>query len=229
MPTTAPIAPPAPPAPPPAMPVGGETRILIPSLSWDGYENFLAEIGDGHLRISYLEGMAELMSPGPIHEQFGYILGRMVSDLIVELNIPAKGQRSTTFRRPELGRGVEPDECFYLESLASLRGRNIATDPLPPPDLVIEVEVTSPLVNKLAIYAGLGVPEVWRHDRCGLTILLLGPDGQYTASGRSRAFPFLPMDGFRAQLAAYDPEAETAWTRAYRAWVRETVAPLVQP
>ena len=223
MPAAAPTAPPTRPA------LDPESRFLLPSLSWAGYESLLAEVG-GHLRINYLEGMAELMSPGPIHEQFGYVLGRMVSDLIVELDIPAKGQRSTTFRRRDLERGLEPDECFYLESLALLRGRDIeAIDPLPPPDLVIEVEVTSPLVNKLAIYAGLGVPEIWRHDGGGLTILLLGPDGRYSPSARSLAFPFLPMDGFRAPLAAYDPDAETAWMRAYRGWVRDVVAPLHQP
>ena len=75
----------------------------------------------------------------------------------------------------------------------------------------------------------MGVPEIWQHNRDGLTILQLGLDGHYFAAAQSRAFPFLPIDAFRQQLAAYDPDAETTWTRAYWTWVREVVAPLNQP
>ena len=222
------IASPQPAAPPPAA-AAGEERFLINSLSWEGYERLLKAFGDDGPRVSYLDGVVELMSPGPIHEQFGDVLGTMVKILTVELDIPCKSQGSTTIRRRARKKGLEADQSYYLESLPLLHGKDLEKlKPFPRPDLAIEVEVTSPLLDKLAIYAGLGVPEVWRHDREGLTILLLGPDGTYAPSQLSRAFPFLPMDGFRAQLAAYDPMAETAWTRGYWAWVREVVAPLYQ-
>ena len=207
-----------------------EQRFLIEFLSWEGYLRLLKAFGDRGPRVSYLDGMVELMSPGPIHEQYGHVLGTMVTILTVELNIPCKSQGSTTIRRRARKRGLEADRCFYLESLPLLRVPDLEKlKPFPRPDLAIEVEITAPLLPKLEIYAGLGVPEVWRHDRDGLTILLLGPDGRYAESPTSRAFPFLPLDGFRAQLAAYDPLAETAWTRAYWAWVRAAVSPLHQP
>jgi len=224
------IATPEPVPVPPLLLIEGTSRFLIHCLDWDGYEKLLEIFGDDGPRISYLDGMIELMSPGPIHEQVSVILGRMVSDMIVELNIPSKEQRSTTFRRRDLNRGLEPDDCFYLTSVALLRGQDLKTmDPLPPPDLAIEVEDTAPLLDKLAIYAGLGVPEIWRYNKDGLTILSLGADRQYLPVAQSRAFPFLPMDDFRRLLATYDPDNETAWFRAYRTWVREVVAPLYQP
>jgi len=228
--TTASIATPEPASASAASPVEGESRFLIYGLDWDGYEKLLEVFGDDGPRLSYLDGMIELMSPGPIHEENSEALGRMVTILTVELNIPAKAQGSTTFRRRDRKVGLEPDRCFYLASLPLLRGKDLAKlKPLPPPDLAIEVEVTSALLDKLDIYAGLGIPEIWRHNRDGLTILCLQPDGQYLPATQSRAFPFLPMDGFRQQLAAYDPDAETTWTRAYWTWVREVVAPLYQP
>ncbi len=223
------IVPPASAPAPESKPIEGDRRFLLNNIDWAGYEKLLELFGDHGPRMSYLDGMVELMSPGPIHEEFSYVLGRMVTILTIELNIPAKGQGSTTFRRRDRERGLEPDGCFYLASLGSFRGRDLKTlDPLPPPDLVIEVEVTSPLLDKLDIYAGLGVPEIWRYNQEGLTILCLQPDGQYLPEARSRAFPFLPIDGFRQQLAAYDPDAETTWSRAYWTWVREVVAPLYQ-
>ncbi len=212
------------------IPAGGEERLLIHCLDWQGYSRLLKLFGDDGPRVSYLDGVVELMSPGPLHEQSSHVLGLMVKLLTVELNIPCKGQGSTTIRRRSRQKGLEPDDCFYFESLNLLRGQDLNTlNPFPRPDLAIEVEVTSPLLDKLAIYAGLGVPEVWRHNRDGLTILCLGPDGLYSVTEQSHAFPFLPMDGFRRQLAAYDPDEETAWSRAYWAWVREVVAPLYQP
>ena len=214
----------------PSQTVVGESRFVIHCLDWKGYEQLLKVFGDGGPRMSYLDGVLELMSPGPIHEQNSEILGRMVTILTVELNLPAKAQGSTTFRKRRKKGGLEPDRCFYLGSVGLLRGKDLEKlKPLPPPDLAIEVEITSPLLKRLEIYARLGVPEIWRHNRDGLTILWLGADGQYAPAAQSRAFPFLPMDGFRQQLAAYDPDAETTWTRAYWTWVREVVAPLYQP
>ena len=218
-------------SPPAAMPddVGGESRFLIHCCDWAGYEKLLTILGDDGPRVSYLNGAVELMSPGPTHEQRRQLLGRMVTFLTTILGIPIRSQGSTTIKRRNRQRGFEPDQCFFIQSFHLLEGQDLAPlDPMPRPDLVIEVEVASALLDKLDIYAGFGVPEIWRHDRNGLTILLLGPDGQYAVAERSLAFPFLPMVGFRQQLAAFDPAAETAWNRTLWTWVREVVAPLYQ-
>ena len=206
-----------------------ESRFLLHCLDWQGYEKLLKIFGDDGPRVSYLDGVVELMSPGMVHEQDSQVLNTMVKILTVELDIPAKAQGSTTVRRRARKRGLEADQCFYLASLHLLRGQELSKlKPVPPPDLAIEAEFTSPLLDKLDIYAGLGVPEAWRYNQDGLTVLCLQPDGKYLASEQSLSFPWLPMDGFRGQLAAYDPDAETTWTRAYWSWVREVVAPLYQ-
>ena len=153
----------------------GESRFLIHCLDWDGYVKLLKLFGDDGPRVSYLDGVIELMSPGPLHEERSHVLGTMITLLTMELDIPAKGQASTTYKRSKRKRGFEADQCFYLASLGLIRGKDLKTlKPLPPPDLAIEVEVTSALLDKLDIYAGMGVPEVWRHNQDGLTILVLG-------------------------------------------------------
>ena len=206
-----------------------ESRFLLHCLDWQGYEKLLKIFGDDGPRVSYLDGVVELMSPGPLHEGYSELLNRMIWDLIVELRIPARSMGSTTFKRRGQKRGLEPDKCFYLSKVASLRGQDLSSlKPLPPPDLAIEVEMSSPLLDKLAIYAGLGVPEIWRYNQDGLTILLLRPDRSYHVSERSLAFPWLPLDEFRQRLATFDFDQESAWFHAYRIWLREVITPLYQ-
>lgn len=210
--------------------VDGERRFVLYHIDWTGYEKLQEMFGDDGPRMAYLNGTVELMAPDILHEESKHILGRMVVDLVVGLRIPAKGLGSTTFTRQSLGRGLEPDECYYLTNLDRLRGQKKGDlDLLPPPDLVVEVEISSSLLDKLALYRGLGIPEIWRYDAKTLTILLLQADGSYAPSQRSRAFPFLPMLDFVRQLQGYDGGNDTEWTIAYRAWVQEVVAPLYRP
>ena len=171
------------------------------------------------------------MSPGSMHEGPKSLLGRMVEALTEELDIPLKALGSTTLRRRDVARGAEADESFYLANAARLAAMTTELDlnVLPPPDLVIEVVVTAPLLDKLAIYAGLGVPEVWRHDGGRLIVLLLDPDGRYAESPTSLAFPFLPMAAFAERAHNQDRTNDTRWARSFRAWVRDVVAPLYQP
>ena len=97
----------------------------------------------------------------------------------------------------------------------------------PPPDLAIEVEITNSILNKLEIYARLGVPELWRFDGEILSVWLLQADGSYAESARSAAFPFLPMDEVSRFLLDPDmSDEETRWGRSFRAWVREVLLPI---
>lgn len=95
----------------------------------------------------------------------------------------------------------------------------------PPPDLAIEIEITRSVLNRLGIYAKLGVREVWRFDGEALTVLLLGPDGNYAPSPTSAAFPYLPM-GEIARFLNDEGTDDTRWGRAFRAWVREVIVPI---
>ena len=205
-------------------------RILIPNLTWTDFEALCDEIAERRWRIAYLHGVAEIMSPGMKHEFRNTILSRMVETLTDELDIPLKEMGSTRVGRQELERAVEADEAYYVAQAERLPNLlDYDAEAMPAPDLVLEVIVTSPLLDKLAIYAGLGVPEIWRHNKRGLTVLLLNADGRYSESPTSLAFSWLPMAAFAAKLHEYTTGNDTRWKRSFRLWVRQVVASLDQP
>jgi len=132
-------------------------------------------------RFFYDRGVLELVRPSFGHEQIARVIASLVEELAVELDIDVVGAGSTTFKREDLARGFEPDASFYFsQNAAKVRGkRRISLDAGdPPPDLVVEADITSPSASKLPIYASLGVAEVWRHDGDRLAILALRRDGE---------------------------------------------------
>lgn len=207
-------------------PIEGENRFLVHGLDWHGYETLLGLFGERAIRIAYDRGDLELMSPLITHERFRSLLGRMVETITEELEIPCVAAGSTTFRREDLDRGLEPDECYYLANAHRLRKvRQVDLTIDPPPDLAIEVEITTSALNRLGIYGALGVPEVWRYDGESLKVFLRQPDGTYALSPTSAAFPFLPMEELARFLRDYDATDDTRWGRAFRHWVREEIVP----
>ena len=210
--------------------LGEEQRFLIRGISWSRYVRLLEIFGDDGPRITYSEGMLEFMSPGFRHEEVGGIIGRMIEMITEELDIPLKAAGQTTLKREDVAKGLEGDRAFYLENAHRLTsGQDLILETTPPPDLVVEVQITSALINKLAIYAVLGVPEIWRYDGKILRVPLLQPDRTYRESPRSRALPLVPMAEMGRKLDEIDPTNDTRWARAGRAWVRAVVAPLYQP
>jgi Uma2 family endonuclease len=196
-------------------------RIVLNGVSWEYYEQTLKEIGNQPIRVSYLDGMMELMSPLPKHEGIAGAIGDLVKAFTEVLDIPRKAYRSATFRREQKSAGSEPDECFYFHETASVTGME-RFDPLVhrAPDLWIEVDLFSPSVAREAIYARLGVPEVWRFSEDKLTVRLLTPEGVYTDSPTSRAFPFLPIEEFFRFIGKMRQDNnETRVLREFREWV----------
>jgi Uma2 family endonuclease len=164
----------------------------------------------------------EIMSPLHEHESDADYLGRLVVVMTEEMGLPIKGGGSTTLRRRKKQRGLEPDNCYWIANEPKMRGKrtlNLRTDP--PPDLAIEVDVTRSSLNRMSIYAKLGVPEVWRLDDDDLSFHELDQSGQYQPIPRSKSFPLItPADlcrflALRAQL----DENEVA--RQFRAWFRQ--------
>ncbi len=206
----------------------GELRFSIPGVDWEGYEALLKIVGDrATIRVTYDRGFVELMSPLYKHDRYGNLLGRMVETITEELGLPLAASGSTTFRRKILDRGLEADESYYLENAHRLpRDGEIDLEVIPPPDLAIEVEITNSILKRLDIYAALGVPEIWRFDGETLAVLLLGPEGAYAPSLKSRAFPFLPMVEIVRFLVEHVPGEDTPWARSFRAWVRDVLLPL---
>jgi Uma2 family endonuclease len=205
-------------------------RFVLHNVSWEEYGKFLEAIGENHVRVTYDRGRLELMSPQPIHERYKHFFSLFFTVLSLETGIKVFGLGSTTFRRPDVGRGLEPDECYYLQSAArvpDLTKCDLTVDP--PPDLAIEVDITSSMLNRMEIYASLGIPEVWRCDGQVLEAYCLGGDGRYLRTPSSLAFPFLPLDDLLEAIQHGLAKADDGeWFRMIQEWLRKDVLPLRQ-
>jgi Uma2 family endonuclease len=169
----------------------GDT-LHLRDVDWAEFEAIVAELGDRRSsRIAYVDRILELRMPLPKHEVDKELIGDMVKILLEELDIDNECFGSTTFKRQDLGVGVEPDQCFYIQNSAVMIGKrrlNLTVDP--PPDLVIEVDVTSK--TGLEVYRQLGVPEVWRFENGTLQISVLDR-GVYQETETSAQFPNIPI------------------------------------
>jgi len=193
-------------------------------VDWETYQSMREVLGERPVRITYDRGALELMSPSDVHERLKKLVDRLLVVLSEELDVPIRSQGSMTFNRQDLDRGLEPDECYYIHNEAALRGRDeidLSVDP--PPDLAIEIDVTSSSLNRLAIYAALGVPEIWRFDGTSLHVYLLQSGGLYGEATASRAFPQVPVSELAAHLARRNDMDEVSWVREFRAQVREVM------
>jgi Uma2 family endonuclease len=200
---------------------------LLLGVNWQTYEKMLEAIGDRPVRVTYDRGNLELMSPTPTHEIYKRWFNVLFVMLAEELPLRVKACGSTTFRRQDLDRGLEPDECFYLTSVERVRewaALDLSQDP--PPDLAIEVDITRSCLDRMGVYAGLGVPELWRFDGESLQPYRLREDRTYESCAQSPALPFLPLPEFvpflHQSLTAAD---DRDLLRSLRAWVRQRVLP----
>jgi Uma2 family endonuclease len=127
---------------------------------------------------------------------------------------------STTLNYPNLNRGAEPDEAYYIPNQALVAGRKVDLRRDPPPDLVVEVDITHTDIDKLNLYASMGVPEFWRYNGQVLQIYQLQAQ-QYTEIENSLIFPDVPkarLYEFLVQCQNDEVEA----SKALRAWVQES-------
>ena len=165
-------------------------RILLPGVRWYTYEALLADMDDTPAaRLAYDHGTLEIMVPSFSHEQLNRLLAAVVEALAMSMHLDFINAGSTTFKREDVARGFEPDSCFYLQHVDAVRGHptiDLATDP--PPDLLIEIDITHPSLDKLPIYAVIGVPEVWRYAEQQMIIYRLG-DGTYSVVDISVVLP----------------------------------------
>jgi Uma2 family endonuclease len=228
-------APPVTPSPPPNDMGAARTaaapgqQFVFWAVNWDFYERMLKLIGDRRVRTTYDRGSLELMAPSWSHEWWGHRLDRAVLALCEELGLDLQGGGSTTFRRQDLERGLEPDECYYIRHASLIRGpREIDLTTDPPPDLAIEVDITRSSLDRMGIYASLGVPEVWRCDGSTLQVFHLQVSGdrrEYVRADRSLSFPTVPIDRLFGLLVATQNQNEIGLLRAVRAWVRANLPP----
>jgi len=182
-----------------------EQRVVLPSVTWQQYENLLGTLGDyPGLRLIYLEGTLEIFMPSPEHEMIKKIIARLLERYAEEVDIPLHGYGSTTFRREAKARGLEPDECYCVNTLKEL------------PDLAIEVNLTSGGVDKLAVYQGLGIPEVliWQSNQLALYDLR---EANYRKTANSQFFPNLDLQLLAQYVRPQEqPQAIKAFLQAIR-------------
>lgn len=196
-------------------------HVVLYNIAWSTYEAIVADNGNPGTRLTYDRGTLEIMSPSEEHERCKKLIGRMIETMTEELEIPIRSAGSTTWKNQLKEQGIEADECYYVANEPRVRGRrevDLTVDP--PPDLAVEVEITSSWIDKMPIYAGLGVPEVWRYDGKTLSVEQLQPDGSYARRTQSAAFPFLPLAELERFLKDRNSTDETSWIRSFRAWVR---------
>lgn len=202
-------------------------RLFLDNVDWRTYTRFLYLFAErSGYRLTYDRGRLEIMSPLPEHEWDAEFLGRLAIALTEELGLTIRSGGSTTLRRRRRRRGLEPDKCYWITNEPALRGKrriNLRVDP--PPDLAIEVDVTSSSLDRMSIYATLGIPEVWRIDNRTVTFHALDANRKkYTAVRHSLSFPKVtPADlmNFMAMCAGQD---ENSVIRQFRAWVRQQIA-----
>jgi Uma2 family endonuclease len=191
-------------------------RLLIHNLKWTEFESLLEELGEHRSsRIAYHYGTLEIRMPTPEHEVDKELLGDLVKILLDELEIDCECFGSTTFKGENMESGIEPDQCFYIKNHATMRGkRRIDLTIDPPPDLAIEVDVTSK--TQLDAYANLGVPELWRYEKNQLTIYQL-QEGNYQQVTTSLTFPKLPIPVLVTEILAQSSEiGRSPALRAFR-------------
>ena len=167
------------------------------------------------------QGVLELVTPSTPHEEDALVFAHLVFIVAANLGTPIRSVGSTTFRRKDLERGFEPDSCFYIENEPRIAGKvqiDLTVDP--PPDLVIEVDITSRSLPKFPIYAQLGVPEIWRYDGQRLFTYKLAGD-QYTESDHSATFPWLTSSVLTDFLQKSKTLKRTDLLRSFREMVRE--------
>src|SRR5215813_1491500 len=201
-----------------------EQRIILQDVSWRTYEDLLTDCEDrSSPRLTYDRGVLEIMSPSAEHEEYNRTISMLVEVVAEELSIDIRNLGSTTFKRDDLLRGTEPDSCFYIQNTDRITVKtsvDLSTDP--PPDLVIEIDITRDSLDKLSLYEAIKVPEIWRFDGDKVSLFRLAGD-TYEETERSAAISILTADVIQDFVRKSKSAGRTAWLKGLRQWVRENL------
>ena len=201
-----------------------EQRTILHNISWQTFEALLKDTGEYRgSRFAYDCGTLEIMTPLFEHENPKSNFGNFIVALAEELDIEIKSAGSTTLKRRIINQGIEPDNCYYIQNELAVRGKQeLDLENDPPPDLAIEIDITSSSVNKFGIYSALGVTELWRYNGRVLKFYQL-VEAQYIECEFSIAFPVvsvIEMSGFIEQSKTM---GEIALLKSFRVWVRDKI------
>jgi Uma2 family endonuclease len=201
-------------------------HIVFEGVSWATYQALLHDLGDHRSsRLAYDRGTLEIIMPSDLHEMIDRLLALIVTALTDELNLRIKNYGSTTLNREDLERGAEPDSCFYIQNVGKILGKklDIATDP--PPDLTVEVDITSSSRRRFGIYLQLQIPEVWRYTESRGVVIYQLQNGEYVECEFSPTFPMISGAVLRQFLQLAETEDDNSVIRSLRQWLKTQNAP----
>ena len=192
-------------------------KVILDNISWETYQRLMEERGERPKpRYAYDRGRLEIMVSSYEHENLKHDLATLVEVIAEELELDIVGAASTTFQREDLAQGFEPDACFYIQHATLIRGqKQIDLDTDPPPELVIEIDISHPSLNKFPIFAGLGIPEVWRYHKQALNIFRL-EGGNYREQAASEIFSGLTSADLTRLITESQKIKRTEWLRTVR-------------
>lgn len=199
-----------------------DEHAVLSNVSWDTYERLLADDEERNLpRMTYDQGVLELVTPSKPHDASARTIARFVDIASAILEVPIQSVGSTTFKRRDLERGFEADESFYIQNEARvrhLRDVDLAVDP--PPDLVLEMEMSRSALNKLRLFASMGIPEVWRCDGDQVTFFILSGE-TYQEATHSLALPPVSSVILTQFLQSSRTMLSPDWFKAVSAWAQD--------
>jgi len=200
-----------------------EQYVQLHPVSWETFNQLLEDLGDNrNKRLTYYQKTLQIMSPLGRHENNNRFIESLISVIADELNIDLKKFGSLTLKSQPLKQGAEPDSCYYITNEYQIRSKqniDLAIDP--PPDLVLEVDITSGSLNKLPIYANFRVPEFWQYKGSKLKVFLLEEESNiYQEAKASKIFPFLDLNKIPQLIEQSLEIGETATLKQFRQWLR---------
>ncbi|MEB3336440.1 MAG: Uma2 family endonuclease [Leptolyngbyaceae bacterium] len=198
----------------------GEKRVTLRGLTWQAYQQILHALPQSRgARLTYDRGTLEIAMPLENHEYASELIGLFIRILVGAMGLKLKSMRSTTLDREDLDRGAEPDNAYYIQNQPQVAGRTVNLIQDPPPDLVVEVDITHTDIDKNRLYAAMGVPEFWRYNGQEWRIYQLQGEA-YQECDRSPTFPWVEKEYLYAFLEqAQQDEIEAEGT--FREFVRQ--------
>ncbi|WP_245555360.1 Uma2 family endonuclease [Baaleninema simplex] len=198
--------------------------LVLSNIRWTTYRSLLSDLGDRRsIRLTFDRGRLQLKMPSKLHELINRLLARIVTTLTEEFDLEVVNLGSLTLEREDLQRAAEPDTCFYIQNARFLEGLDPEIPTNLPPDLAIEVDITSPSTQRMGVYAALGIAEVWRYTkRDRLKIYCLSPESNgYMESPSSLAFPMVSAEVLNGLLRERETKSENQVIRSLRNWIRD--------
>lgn len=207
-----------------AAPVTGDQRLVFHDVPWETYVGLSHARGEALTRLTYHRGVLEIMTLSQLHKRLSELLDNFIKVLTKEYGLEVASTGSMTMHAEELKVGAEADKSYYIRHEEIIREReeyDSAVDP--PPDLAVEVDLSSSSSRRMLVYAELGIPELWRYDGERLAFLALGTDGKYDAIERSLAFSGLSSHDLERFIHLRGKMGENALDEELRQWVRASL------